>query len=66
MQVSIVVEQYVRMLFHCGMPLEDIDIINGCGEVVNEVLLKAKPRSTLFTGSSKVAEKLAVDMKGKV
>ena len=28
--------------------------------------LQANPRMTLFTGSSRVAEKLAVDLKGRV
>lgn len=27
---------------------------------------QAEPKTTLFTGSSKVAEKLAVDLKGRV
>eukprot|EP00803_Ostreobium_quekettii_P001380 evm.model.scf_216.1 EVM.evm.TU.scf_216.1 scf_216:3629-14013(+) len=65
-RVSIVMEQFIRMLHHCGMPTDDADFFNGKGEVMNELLLKAKPRSTLFTGSGRVAEKLAVDMKGKI
>jgi hypothetical protein len=65
-QVSIVAEQLLRLLHHCGMPRTDADLIHGGGQVVNELLLRAQPRSTLFTGSQRVAEKLAVDMKGKV
>jgi 1-pyrroline-5-carboxylate dehydrogenase len=65
-QVSIVVEQLLRLLHHCGMPRTDADLIHGSGQVVNELLLRAQPRSTLFTGSQRVAEKLAVDLKGKV
>jgi 1-pyrroline-5-carboxylate dehydrogenase len=48
------------------MPRTDTDLIHGGGQVVNQLLLRAQPRSTLFTGSQRVAEKLAVDMKGKV
>lgn len=59
-------EQLLRLLHHCGMPRTDADLIHGGGQVVNELLLRAQPRSTLFTGSQRVAEKLAVDMRGKV
>lgn len=65
-RVSIVIEQLLRLLHHCGMPRTDADLIHGSGAVVNELLLRAQPRSTLFTGSQRVAEKLAVDMRGKV
>eukprot|EP00775_Hariotina_reticulata_P010386 gene10386-10544_t len=65
-RVSIVVEQLLRLLHHCGMPRTDADLIHGGGATVNELLLKAQPRSTLFTGSQRVAEKLAIDMRGKV
>jgi 1-pyrroline-5-carboxylate dehydrogenase len=61
-----VVEQLLRLLHHCGMPRTDADLIHGGGRVVNELLLRANPRSTLFTGSQRVAEKLALDLKGKV
>ena len=57
---------FVRMLHHCGMPKEDVDLIHGNGKVVGEILNKAGVRNTLFTGSSKVAEILAVQLKGKV
>lgn len=60
------IEMFVRMLHHCGMPKEDVDLIHGNGKVVGEILNKAGVRSTLFTGSSKVAETLAVQLKGKV
>lgn len=65
-QVSIVAEQLLRLLHHCGMPRTDADLIHGGGRVVNELLLRTQPRSTLFTGSQRVAEKLALDLKGKV
>ena len=65
-RVSIVAEQFIRMLHHVGMPPQDADYIHGSGKVVNEILLQARPRNTLFTGSGRIAEKLANDLYGKV
>ena len=65
-RVSLVIEMFVRMLHHCGMPVDDVDLIHGNGKVVGEILQKANVRSTLFTGSAKVAETLAVQLRGKV
>lgn len=65
-RVSLVVEMFVRMLHHCGMPLSDVDLIHGNGKVVGDILKTAEVRSTLFTGSAKVAETLAKELKGKV
>ncbi len=66
LQVSIVAEQLVRLLHACGMPLSDVDMLHGSGATMGAVLNAAQPRSTLFTGSQRVAEKLATDMHGKV
>ncbi|KAJ9560037.1 hypothetical protein OSB04_005197, partial [Centaurea solstitialis] len=65
-KVSIVMEQMLRLLHDCGMPVEDVDFINSDGKTMNKILLEAKPRMTLFTGSSRVANKLADDLNGKV
>eukprot|EP00252_Welwitschia_mirabilis_P017993 TRINITY_DN40131_c0_g1_i1.p1 TRINITY_DN40131_c0_g1~~TRINITY_DN40131_c0_g1_i1.p1 ORF type:complete len:557 (-),score=122.71 TRINITY_DN40131_c0_g1_i1:309-1979(-) len=65
-KVSIVMDQMLRLLHQCGLPPEDVDFVNCDGSTMNKLLLEAKPRMTLFTGSSRVAEKLAVDLKGKV
>ncbi|XP_057951196.1 delta-1-pyrroline-5-carboxylate dehydrogenase 12A1, mitochondrial [Malania oleifera] len=65
-KVSIVMEQMIRLLHYCGLPVEDVDFINSDGKTMNKLLLEAKPRMTLFTGSSRVADKLAVDLKGRV
>ncbi|TKY55115.1 Delta-1-pyrroline-5-carboxylate dehydrogenase 12A1 [Spatholobus suberectus] len=65
-KVSIVMEQMLRLLHTCGLPVEDVDFINSDGKTMNKLLLEANPRMTLFTGSSRVAEKLAVDLKGRV
>ncbi|WCJ35977.1 aldehyde dehydrogenase 12A1 [Euphorbia peplus] len=65
-KVSIVMEQMMRLLHSCGLPLEDVDFINSDGKTMNKILMEGNPRMTLFTGSSKVAEKLAVDLKGRI
>ncbi|EIE18461.1 aldehyde dehydrogenase [Coccomyxa subellipsoidea C-169] len=65
-RVSIVAEAFLRMLHHVGMPMTDADYVHGHGSVVNEILVRARPRSTLFTGSQRVAEKLCADLHGKV
>ncbi|KAG4942887.1 hypothetical protein JHK85_047533 [Glycine max] len=54
------------LLHTCGLPVEDADFINSDGKTMNKLLLEAHPRMTLFTGSSRVAEKLTVDLKGRV
>ncbi|URD75148.1 Dehydrogenase [Musa troglodytarum] len=65
-KVSIVMEQMLRLLHDCGLPKEDVDFINADGKTMNKLLLEAKPQMTLFTGSSRVAEKLAGDLKGRI
>jgi 1-pyrroline-5-carboxylate dehydrogenase len=49
-KVSIVMQETIRMLHACGMPKTDVDLIHSDGTVMNEVLLRSKPRNTLFTG----------------
>ncbi|KAI0508109.1 hypothetical protein KFK09_014243 [Dendrobium nobile] len=65
-KVCIVMEQMIRLLHECGLPKEDMDFINTDGMTMNKLLLEAKPHMTLFTGSSRVAEKLAGDLRGRV
>lgn len=65
-RVSVVMEQMLRLLHHCGMPLNDVDFINSDGATMHSLLMMAEPRMTLFTGSSKVAELLARDLHGKI
>ncbi len=54
------------MLHAVGMPAGDADYIHGQGGVVGELLQRARPRSTLFTGSQRVAERLCADLGGRV
>jgi len=63
---SSVLELFVRLLHECGMPRDDLDILNAFGETTNALLTRAPVRLTQFTGSSAVAEKLARQLAGKV
>jgi 1-pyrroline-5-carboxylate dehydrogenase len=65
-KVSVVMEQMLRLLHSVGLPMEDIDFMNSDGPTMHSVLMDAKPRMTLFTGSSKVGEMLARDLHGKI
>uniref|UniRef100_A0A7S1ANL2 Aldehyde dehydrogenase domain-containing protein n=1 Tax=Noctiluca scintillans TaxID=2966 RepID=A0A7S1ANL2_NOCSC len=64
--VSIVMEQFVRMLIHCGMPASDMDMVHCGGRAMGELISKAPFRVTQFTGSSGVAERLAKELHGKI
>jgi len=63
---SVVMEQLVRMLIHCGMPPEDLDLLHAGGRVTNDLINRAPYRVTQFTGSCEVAEMLAESTHGKV
>ena len=64
---SVVIEQMLRMLHSVGMPTTDVDFFNNAdGKSMHKLLLDAQPRMTQFTGSSRVAELLARDLRGKI
>ena len=65
-KVSVVFEQFTRLLHAAGLPRGDFDMINCSGPVMNKLLVRAQPRNTLFTGSSRVAERLARDLHGRI
>jgi 1-pyrroline-5-carboxylate dehydrogenase len=65
-KVMIVQEQFVRMLHEMGLPKEDMDLIYCDGPVMNDLLVRGNSRMCLFTGSQAVADKLAVDLKGRI
>ena len=65
-QVSVVMEQFIRLLIHCGMDPTDVDFLNCRGPVAQEVITETPVRITQFTGSSKVGEILAEATHGKV
>lgn len=64
--VSIVLEQYLRLLHHCGAPLGDVDLLHGGGAPMQKVITDTPVRLTQFTGSSQVAHKLLQLTGGKV
>jgi len=67
-KVSVVYEQFLRMLIHCGLDPADIDLIHCRGEVMGGLLDSAAGtiRMAQFTGSSEVAERIADTLNGKV
>ena len=65
-KVSFVMEQFIRLLVDCGMDPKDVDLLNCEGPVVGELIEKGGVRVTQFTGSSRVAELLSEQTRGKV
>lgn len=65
-KMSLAVEQWIRFLHYCGMPLEDVNLLNGTGEAMEFLVRKQVFRNIQFTGSSAVSEKLCDITKGKV
>ena len=67
-KVSVVFEQFLRMLIHCGLSPEDIDLIHCRGARMGELISSAKDviRMAQFTGSSAVAERVADTLNGRV
>ena len=65
-QVSIVMEQFLLLLQHCGMDPADVDFLNCRGPVAQKVIMDTPVRVTQFTGSSKVGEILSRATHGKV
>ena len=59
-------EQFVRLLIHCGMDPNDVDFLNCKGPVAQELIVGTPVRITQFTGSSRVAELLCNATNGKV
>ncbi|TSC71636.1 MAG: 1-pyrroline-5-carboxylate dehydrogenase [Parcubacteria group bacterium Gr01-1014_70] len=67
-KAGLVTEQFLRLLHICGLPAADVDLIHCTGLVMYKLLQRCKSsvRLVQFTGSSEIAEKLAVLMRGKV
>jgi 1-pyrroline-5-carboxylate dehydrogenase len=65
-QVSIVMEQFLRLLHASGMPPADCDLLICRGPVAQEVITQTPVRVTQFTGSSAVGELLCAATRGKV
>jgi len=67
-KVSVVFEQFLRLLIHCGLSPNDIDLIHCRGEQMGELISSAADQIRLvqFTGSSTVAEHVAKTVNGRV
>jgi 1-pyrroline-5-carboxylate dehydrogenase len=67
-KVSVVFEQFVRLLIHAGLPTTDLDMIHCRGTLMGQLIESAKDdiRLVQFTGSAGVAEHLAEVMNGAV
>lgn len=65
-QVSVVMEQFLLLLQHCGMEKTDVDFLNSKGPVAQKVIMDTPLRVTQFTGSSKVGELLSKATHGKI
>ena len=67
-KVSVVFEQFLRLLIHCGLSPHDIDLIHCRGEQMGELISSASDQIRLvqFTGSSTVAEHVASTVNGRV
>ncbi len=63
---ALVMEQFIHLLHHCGMPKEDVDLLNCQGVVAEKLITTAPIRLTQFTGSTRVAELLSERTHGKV
>lgn len=63
---SLVLEQYIRLMHHCGMPTTDVDLIHSGGPAMEALILSGPVRLTQFTGSGAIAERLAEKTRGKI
>ena len=67
-KVSVVFDQFIRMLIHCGLDPADLDYVHCRGEKMGELIAEAADtiRLAQFTGSSTVAERVAATLNGRV
>jgi 1-pyrroline-5-carboxylate dehydrogenase len=67
-KVSVVFEQFLRLLIHSGLPATDVDLIHCRGSRMGKLLHDARDivRLVQFTGSSGVAEHIAGELNGRV
>jgi 1-pyrroline-5-carboxylate dehydrogenase len=63
---AICIEQFLRLLFYCGLPRSDVDLVHMDGPPMEKVIRKFDFRCIQFTGSSKIADHLSDVTHGKV
>ena len=66
--VDVVIEQFLRLMIHCGLDPNDVDMIHCGGRTMGRLIEEAKDdvRLVQFTGSSQVAEATSVAVNGAV
>jgi 1-pyrroline-5-carboxylate dehydrogenase len=60
------VQEFIRLLLACGMPPGDVNFLHTNGENMEHLISQINLRMTLFTGSSKVADRLSKLLHGKI
>ena len=67
-KVSVVFEQFLRLLIDCGLDPADVDLIHCRGEEMGRLVVSASDQIQLvqFTGSTVVAEQISASMNGRV
>eukprot|EP00923_Selenidium_pygospionis_P014229 GHVN01024449.1.p1 GENE.GHVN01024449.1~~GHVN01024449.1.p1 ORF type:complete len:584 (+),score=89.82 GHVN01024449.1:88-1839(+) len=62
------VEQFIRFLHYCGLPMEEMDFISCRGDVMSSLIKQAYPslRMLQFTGGEEAAETLNEAMRGRI
>lgn len=67
-KVSVVFEQFLRLLILCGLDPNDLDFVHCRGQKMGELIDEAADtiRLAQFTGSSTVAERVASALRGRV
>jgi 1-pyrroline-5-carboxylate dehydrogenase len=67
-KVSVVIEQFMRLLITAGLPAEDVDLIHCSGRHMGDLLERVRNdiRLVQFTGSSGVAERISAMVNGRV
>jgi 1-pyrroline-5-carboxylate dehydrogenase len=65
-KVALPLEEFVRFLFACGLPKDDIVYVHSNGRQFEELLLQCDVKNTMFTGSSKVCKDLTIKLGGRI
>lgn len=65
-RVAVVMEQFLLFTQYCGLNLQDINFLNCTNSDMEYVIDQANFRVLQFTGSSRVAQHLAVKTRGKI
>lgn len=61
-----VMDEFLRLMHACGAPKGDVNMIYTGGRTVRALIEKSDPQLVQFTGSSGVAEDLALVTRGKI